>query len=109
MLDKYGKDGLVVIGVTLDDPKDAKTRAHAAAFLEKQKVPFRNLALDVPEDKRPGPLQFISKSGVPGVFVFNRDNRHVKKLPVLDAKDEPIEQVDPGVIEKVVAEQIKQK
>jgi hypothetical protein len=109
MLNKYGKDGLAVIGVTLDDPKDAQARARAAKFLEKQKVPFRNVALDAPPEKRPAPLQFITKSGVPGVFVFNRDNRHVKKLPVLDAKDEPVEEVKEDVIEKVVAEQIKKK
>jgi hypothetical protein len=109
MLDKYGKDGLAVIGVTLDAPKETKARENAAKFLEKLKVPFRNFALDVPEDKRPAPLGFISKAGVPGVFVFNRDNRYVKKLPVLDAKDEPIEPVDPAVIEKIIAEQIKKK
>ncbi len=109
MLDKYGKDGLTIIGVTLDNPKDAKERASAAAFLEKKKVPFRNVALDVPQDKLPAPLSVITKAGVPGVFIFNRDNRYVKKLPVLDARDEPIEQVEPGVIEKVIAEQIKKK
>ncbi len=109
MLKKYEKDGLAVIGVTLDDPKDAKARAHAAAFLDKLKVPFRNVALDVPQDKLPEPLSMISKAGVPGVFVFNRDNRYVKKLPVLDAKDEPVEPVDEAVIEKIVAEQIKKK
>jgi hypothetical protein len=109
MLDKYGKDGLAVIGVTLDDPKDAKARANAAAFLEKRKVPFRNFALDVPQDKRPVPLDFINQAGVPGVFIFNRDNRYVKKLPVLDAKGEPVEQVTDQVIDKTVVEQIKNK
>jgi hypothetical protein len=109
MLDKYGKDGLVVIGVTLDGPKETKARESAAAYLDKQKVPFRNVALDVPPEKLPANLAFIVKSGVPGAFVFNRDNRYVKKLPLLDAKDEPIEEMDYDVVEKVVAEQIKKK
>jgi hypothetical protein len=102
MLGKYGKNGLVVLGVTLDDPKDAKALAAVRAYLEKNKVPFRNVALDVPPDKLPSTLRF---NGVPGVFVFNRDGRYVKKLPVLDARGEPVEDFDYAAVDKAVADQ----
>jgi hypothetical protein len=107
MQNKHAKDGLVVLGVTLDGSKDAQARELALAFLEKQKVPFRNVALDVDPAKLPSTLNF--GGAVPAAFVFNRDNRHVKKLPLLDAKGEPVEDFDYEAIDKVVAELLKKK
>jgi hypothetical protein len=108
MHDKHGKDGLVVLGVTLDGNKDTEAREKAQAFLEKLKVPFRNVALDVDLDKVPRTLDF--GGGVPGVFVFNRDNRHVLKLPVLDAKRQEVaEPLKYEAIDKAVLEQLKKK
>jgi hypothetical protein len=57
--------------------------------------------------KLPPTLNF--GGAVPGAFVFNRDNRHVKKLPRVDAKGEPVEDFDYDVIDKVVAEQLLKK
>ena len=73
---------------------------------ERHKPAFRSFALDLSPEKHPSTLQF---GGVPGVFVFNRDNRYVMKLPVLDAKGNTIEEFDYATIEKVVAEQIQKK
>jgi thiol-disulfide isomerase/thioredoxin len=104
--EKYGKDGLVVLSVTLDDPRSVETRSEALGCIERHKPPFRSFALDLAPEKHPATLQF---NGVPGVFVFNRDNRYVLKLPVLDAKGNTTLDFDYAAIEKVVAEQIKKK
>jgi hypothetical protein len=104
MLDKYGKDGLVILGVTLDDPKDATARKNVVEYLQKRKVPFDNVNLESP---RPKTLDF--GGFVPGAFVFNRDNHHVKKLPRIDDKGEPVEEFDYDVIEKIVADLLRKK
>jgi hypothetical protein len=107
MLDKYGKEGLVVLGVTLDDSKDEAARKGVIAYLQKQKVPFTNVNLQGTAETRPKTLDF--GVGVPAAFVFNRDNRYVKKLPRVDAKGEPVEDFDYDVIEKLVAELVRKK
>jgi hypothetical protein len=104
MHDKYSKDGLVVTGVLLDDPKDARMRADGLKYLGKQKPSFENLYLDEKEELWKAKLRI---DGFPGVYVFNRDNRYVKKLPVLDDKGETKEEVDYDVVEKVVADLLK--
>ena len=81
-------------------------RSEALGCLDRLKPPFRSFALDLAPEKQPATLQF---NGVPGVFVFNRDNRYVLKLPALDAKGNTIEEFDYAAIEKVVAEQIQKK
>jgi len=104
MHDKYGKDGLVILGVLLDDPKDKTLRADGLKYLAKVKPPFENLYLDAPPEVWQKKLRI---DGYPGVYVFDRDNRHVKKLPVLDEKGEEKEPVDYDVVEKAVADLMK--
>jgi hypothetical protein len=105
MHDKYGKDGLVILTVTLDDPKDATARASVERYLGrtlakgKKELPFRTLNLDVDPTKLPPTVNF--GGGSPGVFVFNRENRYVKKL-------QPGEST-PEAIEKAISELIKKK
>src|SRR4051812_661308 len=102
MHEKYGKDGLVVLTVTVDDPKDAAARTVVENFLAKKTYPFRTLNLDADVEKLPT-LDF--GGGVPGAFVFNRDNRYVKKLPLYDrVKKQELEEFDYDAIEKTVAE-----
>jgi hypothetical protein len=109
MLGKYGKDGLAVLGVTLDNPKEIKAHESVRTWLAQKKVPFRNVVLDVDPDKRPPSLRAVTQIGVPGAFVFNRSGQYVKKLPLIDAKDEPVEEMDYDTIEKVVAGEIKKR
>lgn len=105
MHDKYSKDGLVVLGVLVgEDLKDAKTRASGVKYLEKQKVGFETLYLDEPEDVWQKKLRI---NGYPGIYVFNRDNQFVKKLPVLDEKGDPTEEVEYDVVEKAVTNLMK--
>jgi hypothetical protein len=104
MHEKYGSDGLVVLGVLLDDPTDDRLRADGLKYLGKVKPPFENVYLDAPPEVWQKKLRL---TGYPGVYVFNRDNHHVKKLPVLDDKGEEKEEVDYDVVEKVVANLMK--
>ena len=104
MQDKYGKDGLVVLGVLLDDPKDKTLRADGMKYLAKAKPTFENVYLDVPVEVWQKKLRL---DGYPGVYVFNRDNYHVKKLPLLDDKGEEKEAVDYDVVEKAVTDLMK--
>jgi prolyl-tRNA synthetase len=105
MHSKYGKDGLDVVAVTLDDPRDTRTRDKVIAFLrDKVKATFTNVNLD---PKSADWEKKLRTNGVPCIFVFNRDNQYVKKLPVLDDKGEEKEEVDYDVIEKTVANLMK--
>ncbi len=78
---KYAKDGLVAISVSLDDPKDKNSEPAVLKFLrgEKEKSPmsgkkaaFTNLILDESQE-------FWQKKfridGPPSVFVFNREGK----------------------------------
>ena len=107
MHEKYGKNGLVILTVTVDDPKDAAARAAVEKFLAKKSYPFRTMNLDGDQEKLPT-LDF--GGGVPGVFVFDRDNRYVKKLPLYDRdRKETVEEFDYDLIEKAVAGALQKK
>jgi hypothetical protein len=107
MHDKYAKQGLVILTVTIDNPKNAAARADVEKFLAKKVPPFRTLNLDADPEKLPPPVNFGGE--VPAGFVFNRDNRYVKKLPLFDAKGEPTEFFDYDVMEKAVSEALQKK
>jgi hypothetical protein len=104
MQDKYKKEGVVVLGVLLDDPKDAKLRADGLKYLGKVKPTFENIYLDAPPEVWTKKLRL---EGYPGIFVFNRENQYVKKLPVLDDKGDEKEAVDYEVVEKTVTGLLK--
>ena len=105
MHEKYGKDGLVVYSVLLDDPKDAGLRATGDKYLAKIKVPFPIVYLDMP------PAEWSKKlrlNAYPGAFVFNRANKYVKKMPETNDKGDQ-DEVDYDVIEKIVQSLLKEK
>jgi hypothetical protein len=106
MHEKYGKDGLVILTVTLDSPKDAEARAKVEQFLAKKKPPFRTVNLDAEPDKLPTTLDF--GGGVPGAFVFNRANRYIKKVPLVKG-DKTLEDLDYGVLEKAAIGALEKK
>lgn len=106
MHSKYAKDGLEVIAVNIDDPRDTKTRDKVVQLLtEKLKVPYTTLNVDPKSADLEKKLQSMGQ--VPVAYVFNRDNQYVKKLPVFDDKGDEVEEVDYGVIEAVVANLLK--
>lgn len=107
MHSKYAKDGLEIVSVTVDDPDDAKTRANVVKFLHnKLKAPFLTVNLD---PKSADWAKKLNVLGVPALYVFNRDNQYVKKLPLLDDKGEEKEELDYDVAEKAVAALINKK
>jgi thiol-disulfide isomerase/thioredoxin len=103
--EKYGKDGLEVIAANIDKPSETKARAQLVAWLAKIKARYKAVNVD------PATFDYharISTEGVPAVFIFNRENQWVKKLPLLNAaKDKVIEDVDYPAIKAIVASLLK--
>lgn len=93
---KYGNDGFVAMSVALDNPEDQTARAGVDKFLRKQQATFTNLIAQGDSDDWYNSLKI---GGIPCVFVFDRDNRRVKKLVG--------EQVDYKAIEEEVAKLLK--
>ena len=105
MQKKYAGKGLVAISVNLDDPHDANARAKVQAFLEKQKATFTNVMLDAKPEVWQEKLKI---DGPPCIYVFDRDNHFVKKLPVISDKESEAESADYSVVEKYVAQLLGQ-
>jgi hypothetical protein len=105
MHDKYAKEGFEIIAVATDKATDEKALARAREFLQsKLKVPFLAAHVDgttFDYEKK------ISTEGVPAVFVFDRDNRWVQRLPSLDEKGNVKDEVDYDLIEQTVAKLMK--
>jgi len=96
--DKFAKEGLVTISVSLDDPASKEAHERALKFLQARGAAFTNLLLDEPAAVWQAKLKV---QGPPCVYVLNRDNRIVKKLPVGD------EEVNYAEIEKTVVQWLK--
>jgi hypothetical protein len=94
--DKYGKDGLVAISVSLDDPKESDTQKNVLKFLQSRKASFTNLILD--ESQEFWQKKF-NMDGPPSVFVFNREGKWKQWVG-----GDPYPEV-----EKLVVEFLKQK
>jgi hypothetical protein len=111
MHEKYGKDGLVVIPVTLDGDPDEKERAkwrdETNKFLAAKKLPFQTYDLDFDRAKPPAPLSWFD--GTPRVFVFNRDNKFSLRLPTVDENREVVKPAEKEDIEKAIEEAVKKK
>jgi thiol-disulfide isomerase/thioredoxin len=94
---KYKNDGLVAMSVSLDNADDKTARAKVDDFLKGKQATFTNLISQGDPDDWYNSLKI---GGIPCVFVFDRDNRRVKKLVG--------EQVDYKAIEAEVAKLLKQ-
>ena len=106
MHNKHAKDGLVVLSVLLDDPRDKDQRKDTEQYLGKQKPPFETVFLDEKQEFWTKKLRIFV---YPRVFVFNREGLHVKNLPVLDEKDDEKEPVDYDVVEKTTEQLLTKK
>jgi hypothetical protein len=96
MHQKYAKDGFVAISVTVDTPADA---GKALAFLQKQKAEFANFLLDETDKVWQEKLKI---EGPPCIYVFNKDNRIVKKM---GGEDNDVTNYE--VVEKIVVQLLK--
>ncbi len=88
MQKKYGPDGFVAVSVSLDNPANADDRARVNAFLQKKEATTTNVIAEGDVDDWYKKLQ---AGALPLVFVFDRDNRRVKKLEGEAVKYEEIE------------------
>jgi peroxiredoxin len=79
---KYGKDGVVVISVSVDQPE---TKPEVLEFLKKQKATMLNYWLDDPEQTW---FDKWNIGGTPAAFVFDQQGRRVKKF-TSDDPDQP--------------------
>jgi thiol-disulfide isomerase/thioredoxin len=96
MHQKFGKDGLVAISVSLDDLSENGTKDKVIAFLQKQQATMINLILDEKPEIWQAKLKI---DGPPLVMVFNRKGELEQKFIDKD--------VDYTAIEKVAAELLK--
>jgi hypothetical protein len=92
--EKYGKDGLIAISVSLDFPT-TKDKENVLKFLTKSQASFTNLLLDESQEFWQQKFGF---NGPPCVFVFNREGKWTR---FIDEKTQPAEDVYPRV-EKLV-------
>lgn len=92
MHQKYGKDGLVCMSVTVDDKEEMKA---ALSFLQKVNATFPNFLLN--EDVEVWQTRW-NINGPPAVFVFDRAGRRAAKFDTSDP-DKPYGHED---VEKVV-------
>ena len=74
---KYGNDGFVAMSVALDNADDKTVRGKVDDFLQKKQATFTNLIAEGDLDDWYNALKI---GGIPCVFVFDRENRRVKKL-----------------------------
>lgn len=79
MHNKYAKDGLVCISVSVDE---AENGPKALAFLNKQQATFTNFLVDEPTEvwqKR------LDVGYPPSVIVYDRDGKRVKRFTAEDS------------------------
>jgi uncharacterized protein YlxP (DUF503 family) len=82
---KYSGDDFVALSVSFDNPADKEARAQVDKFLTKNQARFTNLLAEGDVEDWFNRLKIGS---VPCVFIFDRENRRVKKLDEkVDYKD----------------------
>jgi hypothetical protein len=74
---RYAKDGLEVMAVSLDDPRDPSAREAAVGFLRTARAGFPTYVLTGGMNARPPEFAFQS---IPCVFVFDRAGNPPRKF-----------------------------
>lgn len=98
MQNKYGKDGLVILTVALDPPTEKDRVAKANKVIAGFKALPHNVLINGSDE------EFMTRLGsdvTPTVFIFNQDNRWVKKLPEKDKEGDEIDWEYPD-LDKIV-------
>ena len=85
MHEKYGKKGLQVISLSLDDTTDAKAVDAAKAFLAEKKATFLNVLLD--EELGVG-FEKLNINAIPAVFLYGPDGKELQRFTMDDAKNQ---------------------
>lgn len=85
---KYGGLGFVALSVSLDNSKDEKVRAKVDEFLQKKEARFTNVIAEGDTDEW---YERLKIGSIPAVFVFDQENRRVKKMSGEDVDYESVE------------------
>jgi hypothetical protein len=105
MQKKYGKDGLVILTVALDPPSDKGLVADANAEIAKHPTLPNNVLWNGPDGEW---AKKLNSTIMPTIYIFNRENRWVKKFPELDKEGDPVDPKDED-IDKAVEGLLKKK
>jgi len=95
MHEKYGKQGLAVMSVSLDDPDDKKALKSAETFLKEKKATFPNFYIN--EENNAGYERF-DIGAIPAVFLYGPDGKEVRRFTM----DDPDHQFTYDDVEKTV-------
>jgi thioredoxin-related protein len=102
MHQKLAKDGFLAMAVNLDDPKEQETMIEVEEFYAKQQARFPVFVLNEAQETW---MKKFDITGVPAVFVFDREGKLAKKYPL---KEDDFE-VKYDKIEKLVEELLQKK
>jgi thiol-disulfide isomerase/thioredoxin len=92
---KYGKKGLAVVSLALDDVSDPKAIEEAKRFLESKNAEFTNLLMN--EEFGVG-FEKLGINAIPAVFIYGPDGKEVKRFTMDDAENQfTYEQVEKEV------------
>jgi len=94
--EKYARQGLAVVSISVDPPDDADARAAAHAFLARQHADFRNHILT---DKAEVWQEKWKVVGPPLLFLFDREGRLVARWD---------DKIDLAEVEKRIAALVKE-
>jgi cytochrome c biogenesis protein CcmG/thiol:disulfide interchange protein DsbE len=85
MNQKYGKKGLQVISLSLDDTTDAKAVEAARKFLAEKKATFLNVLLD--EELGVG-FEKLNINAIPAVFLYGPDGKEIQRFTMDDVNNQ---------------------
>jgi hypothetical protein len=85
MNQKYGKKGLQVISLSLDDTTDAKAVEAAKKFLADKKATFLNVLLD--EEFGVG-FEKLNINAIPAVFLYGPDGKELQRFTMDDVNNQ---------------------
>ena len=92
---KYGKKGLAVVSLSLDDNSDKAALADAEKFLQEKKAVFTNILLD--EDFGVG-FEKLEIGAIPAVFLFGPGGKEIARFTM----DDPNNQFTYEDVEKAI-------
>ncbi len=103
---KYKDQGLVGVGINLDDPDEKETLQKVNDFLTKVKADMPNFVL---KEKQKDWEQLLGISATPAVFVVDREGKLVKRFLPEVSPDNPDGKVDYQRIRPFVEDLLKRK
>jgi thiol-disulfide isomerase/thioredoxin len=93
---RFGKKGLAVVSLSLDDPTNKSAVAEAEKFLKQSNSVVTNVLLD--EESGEG-FEKLKINAIPAVFIYGPDGKEVKRFTM----DDPNNQFTYDEVEKAVA------